>query len=144
MEATQDQLFFTRVDVDIANSKNTRDIGGELFGVNLELFSLDVQTPLRNRSEFGAQTKKHQQHIEWHQACDPVCASHLDAGECALAFFMASNLANHELHLKGIAQRFHLGHAGRCGLEAVAPVDQDHALGFVRAVFDKIQCPVQR
>jgi hypothetical protein len=60
------------------------------------------------------------------------------------AFLEAGDLADHELHLVGLAQLAHLGHAGRRGAEAVAAVQQDHALGLVRAFLHEVQRPVER
>ena len=72
-----------------------------------------------------------------------LAAGDLGAGELAVVFFDAGDLAHDELHLVGFAQLFHLGHAGGRGLEAVAAVHQDHAFGFVGAVLHEIQCPVE-
>jgi hypothetical protein len=65
--------------------------------------------------------------------------------QAAVALFVeAGDLADDELHLVGLAQLLHLGHAGRRGAEAVAAVHQDHALGLVRAVLHEVQRPVER
>src|ERR1035437_11081446 len=52
METTQNELLLARVNVDIADSKNTGLAGGKLFGIDLELFTFDVQPPLGDGAKF--------------------------------------------------------------------------------------------
>lgn len=55
METGQDQFLFARINVDIADGKNARDVGFEAGSVHNDLFSFERQAPIRNRSEFRLQ-----------------------------------------------------------------------------------------
>ena len=52
METGQDQFLFARINVDIADGKNARDVGFEAGSVHNDLFSFERQAPIRNRSEY--------------------------------------------------------------------------------------------
>ena len=58
METGQDQFLFARINVDIADSKNARDVGFEAGSVHNDLFSFERQAPIRNRSEFRLQAEE--------------------------------------------------------------------------------------
>ena len=144
MKARQDQLLLARIGVDITHREDARRVGGESFGIDLELLALDLQSPLRDRPELGRQAEEHQQHVQRNHPGHTVGAGDLGAGQLAVFFFVADDLAHDELHLEGVAQLAHLRHRSRRGLEAVSAMDQDHALGSVGSIGREIQCPVER
>ena len=53
VKSAQNQFLFARVGVDIADRKNARDAGGELFCVNFDLFARHGQAPVCQGAQLG-------------------------------------------------------------------------------------------
>ena len=144
MKARKNQLFLAGIGIDVAHGENSGNAGGEFFGIHHQLLAFDLKAPVGDGAELGRQAKEHQQHVQRHLARNTIGPGHFYGGEPAVAAFVAGDLPDHELHFILFAQFLHLGNAGGRGAEAVAAVDQDHALGFVRAFVGEVQRPVQR
>ena len=86
METGQDQFLFARINVDIADGKNARDVGFEAGSVHNDLFSFERQAPIRNRSEFRLQAEENEQVFSRNAASDAVGAGDLNFGHLAVFF----------------------------------------------------------
>ena len=143
MKARKNQLFLAGIGIDVAHGKNSGNAGGEFFGIHHQLLAFDLKAPVGDGAELGRQAKEHQQHVQRHLARNTIGPGYFYSGERAVAAFVAGDLPDHELHFILFAQFLHLGNAGGRGTETVAAVNQDHALGLVRAFVSKVQRPVQ-
>ena len=61
VEATQDQLLFTGVGVDIADCEDAGNIGFKPLGVHVDRLAVDIQAPVGNRAELRRQAVKGEQ-----------------------------------------------------------------------------------
>ena len=139
METGQNQFLFTRINVDIADSENARDIGFEAGSVHNDLFSFERQAPISNRSEFGLKTEENQQMLSRNTASDAVGAVDLNFGHLTVFFREAGDLADFKLHFPIVAKLFHLADRGRSSSEAFPAVNQYDAFGFS----DEVKTPVK-
>src|SRR4051812_14833482 len=60
VKARQDQLLLTGISIDITNRINARYVGLEFFGVDAQLFLVDLQAPLCNRAKLRMQAEEHE------------------------------------------------------------------------------------
>ena len=134
METGQNQFLFTRINVDIADSENARDIGFEAGSVHNDLFSFERQAPIRNRSEFRLQAEENEQVFSRNAASDAVGAGDLNFGHLAVFLRKAGNLTDFKLHFPVVAKLFHLANRGRRSSEAFSAVDQYNAFGLADEV----------
>ena len=63
VKARQDELLLARIGIDVAHGKDTGDAGLELLAVDFQSFAVELEFPLRDRSQLGVQTEEGEQLI---------------------------------------------------------------------------------
>ena len=139
METGKDQFLFTRINVDVADSEDARDVGFETGSVHNDLFSFERQAPICNRSEFRLQAEENQQMFGRNTAGNAVGAGDFNFGHLAVFFCEARDLTDFKLHFPVVAKLFHLADRCRSGSETFSAVNQNNAFGLT----DKIETPVK-
>ena len=113
MESGQDQFLLAGIRIDVAHGEDSRDVGLEFFGIDLDCAFVDGETPLRDRPELGVKSEEHQSVIRLDILQLPVGALHSHSAE--MIAFRDHGVCN-RFDVVDAAVRNQIAHAcDRCG-----------------------------
>src|SRR5579863_2243172 len=140
VKARQDQLFLTRVGIDIADGKNTRQARLEFLGVDLERLLLQRQSPVRDRTEFRMQAEKYQQLIRRQRLQRTGAAPDVDAAQYPALDDQRLRQRFEVAHAPGRDLLLHFRDIGGRGAKLGAPMHERER----RGARQQLERPVER
>ena len=140
MEAAEDEFQLARIGVDVADGVNPGDTRAVVEGVDLHRILRDVEVPVGNGTEFGAQTEERHPVIGLDGVVTVGLGFDLDRSELPIAIHADDFGVGHQLNTSRICEVHDFLYAIEVPAKLPAAVHQGDLRGNA---FSKENCPVQ-